>query len=159
MGANSVFFEGKPLVPDAGILWKTVEEHKVTSMFITPTALRILKKVDYDGKWMRKYDSSSLKIMSVSGERCDADTFKWIHNLYPRTIINDFIGQTELLTGFCGNYLDLKEFKSLIPSLPGSVGRPFPGCNVKIIDEHSKEAKAGVFGKIVIKLPLPPSCI
>lgn len=100
--------------------------------------MRILKKLDYDGKMMRKYDIESLKLMSISGERLDADTWRWVYNLMPKTTyINDFIGQTELLTGFCGNYFDINEFKTVFPGLPGSVGKPYPGCNVKIIDESN----------------------
>lgn len=28
-GATSIIFEGKPIIPDAGVLWRVVEEYKV----------------------------------------------------------------------------------------------------------------------------------
>jgi propionyl-CoA synthetase len=52
-GATSILFEGKPIVPNPGILWRLVEEHKVKSVYLAPTAVRILKKDDYDGEWIK----------------------------------------------------------------------------------------------------------
>ena len=38
---------------------------------MAPTGIRILKKLDYEGKYINKYNTKSLKLLSVSGERCD----------------------------------------------------------------------------------------
>jgi propionyl-CoA synthetase len=56
-GASSVFFEGKPVVPDAGIMWKKVEQYKVTSLYMAPTAVRVVKKEDFDGILVKKYNT------------------------------------------------------------------------------------------------------
>jgi propionyl-CoA synthetase len=48
-GASTIIFEGKPVVPDAGILWKIAEEYEVEGMFIAPTTVREIKKKDIDG--------------------------------------------------------------------------------------------------------------
>ena len=72
-------FEGKPMVPDAGIVWKLTEKYKVKSIFTSPTAMRLLKKLDYDGKYFKQYDTSSLKVMSLAGEKSDTATVQWIH--------------------------------------------------------------------------------
>ena len=48
-GSSSVFFEGKPVVPNAGIVWEKVQEYKVTMLFMAPTGVRVIKKDDYDG--------------------------------------------------------------------------------------------------------------
>ena len=45
-GMATIMYEGLPIRPDAGIWWKIVEEHKVTTMFSSPTAIRVLKKQD-----------------------------------------------------------------------------------------------------------------
>jgi propionyl-CoA synthetase len=59
-GCTSIFFEGKPHVPDPGTLWKVCEKHKVTSLYMAPTAVRLLKKVDYEGDYVKKYDLSAV---------------------------------------------------------------------------------------------------
>lgn len=88
-GATSVFFEGKPVVPNAGTLWRVVEEHKVKHLYVAPTAVRIVKKDDYDGELIKKYDVSSLKGFHLVGERCDPDTIMWVNRHFPNVIIND----------------------------------------------------------------------
>ena len=45
-GMATIFYEGLPTRPDAGIWWSLVERFKVTSMFSAPTAVRVLKKQD-----------------------------------------------------------------------------------------------------------------
>lgn len=59
-GATSIIFEGKPIVPDAGVLWRVIEQYKVKSIYVAPTAVRIVKKEDYEGELVKKYDVSSL---------------------------------------------------------------------------------------------------
>lgn len=47
-------YEGKPTIPDPGVLWRIVEKHKVNGMYTSPTALRALRKEDEDGEWIKK---------------------------------------------------------------------------------------------------------
>jgi len=53
----------------------------------------------------------------------------------------------------------MKDFKSVFPTLPGSVTRPVPGYDVQIYNEETNEPveNPGDLGKVVIKLPLPPA--
>jgi len=46
-------FEGKPMIPDAGIVWKLTEKYKVKSIFTSPTGIRLLKKLDFEGKYVK----------------------------------------------------------------------------------------------------------
>jgi propionyl-CoA synthetase len=49
-------------------------------------------------------------------------------------------------------------YKKVFPTLPGSVTKPAPGYDVKIFDEQNEEVKEpNTLGKVVIKLPMPPS--
>ena len=59
-GATTIMFEGKPIIPDCGVLWRLVEKYKIKQLYVAPTAVRILKKEDYDGEWIKKSDTSSL---------------------------------------------------------------------------------------------------
>lgn len=53
--------------------------------------------------------------------------------------------------------MNLKNFKTVWPTLPGSVTRSIPGYEVKIFDESNNPVEPDVLGKVVIKLPLPPA--
>ena len=156
-GAKAIFFEGKPVVPDAGVMWRVCEQYKVTSLYMAPTGVRVVKKMDYDGELVKKYDVSSVKTFCLVGERCDPDTIHWIHKHFPNVIINDTWWQTETGWPISANLLNLKDFKTVFPTLPGSVTRPVPGYEVKIFDEANHEVPADTLGKVVIKMPLPPA--
>lgn len=53
--------------------------------------------------------------------------------------------------------MNIADFKTIFPILPGSVTRPVPGYEVKIFNEQNEEVAADELGKVVIKLPLPPA--
>ena len=154
-GCTTVLFEGKPVrSPDAGVFWRIIEQHKVNLMFTAPTAIRAIKKEDPSGKYLEKYDISSLKRLFLAGERCDSDTYYWIHNLINRPVI-DHWWQTEsgwpmmgILTGIEPMHIK-----------PGAAGKPVYGYDIRILHENGREAAPGEEGYIVVKLPLPPGCL
>jgi propionyl-CoA synthetase len=40
-------YEGEPVgTPDAGALWRVIEEYNVKTLFIAPTAFRAIKQAD-----------------------------------------------------------------------------------------------------------------
>lgn len=129
-GAGSIFFEGKPVYPNPGALWQRISEYRVNSLYVAPTGVRIIKKMDYDGDWIRKYDCSSLESFSVVGERCDPDTMNWIHRHFPNALKNDTWWQTETGSPMAGNMLNTDEYGPIFPTLPGSVCKPIPGFNL-----------------------------
>jgi propionyl-CoA synthetase len=43
-GGSTVMYEGKPIgTPNAGVIWRMVEDYGVKSVFIAPTAVRSIK--------------------------------------------------------------------------------------------------------------------
>jgi propionyl-CoA synthetase len=156
-GSASVFFEGKPVVPDPGVMWQKCEQYKVSSLYMAPTAVRVIKKMDYEGEHVKKYDTSSVKTYSLVGERCDPDTIKWMHRHLPHVIINDTWWQTETGWPICANLPNFEVWGKILPTLPGSVTRPVPGYDVKVFNEANEECPANELGKVVIKMPLPPA--
>ena len=48
VGATQVVFEGVPTYPDAGRFWKIIQDHKVTTFYTAPTAIRSLIKFGSD---------------------------------------------------------------------------------------------------------------
>ena len=155
--SRAIFFEGKPIVPDAGVMWRVCEEYKVTSLYMAPTGVRVIKKEDYDGNLVKKYDTSSVRTIGLVGERCDPDTVHWVHKHFPKALLNDTWWQTETGHPISANLLNLKNFKTVWPTLPGSVTRSIPGYDVKIFDDSNNPVPADTLGKVVIKLPLPPA--
>ncbi|HET6786661.1 MAG TPA: AMP-binding protein, partial [Aquabacterium sp.] len=65
-GMATIIYEGLPTRPDAAIWWSLVEKYKVSVMFSSPTAIRVLKK--QDPACLQRHDLSSLKHLFLAGE-------------------------------------------------------------------------------------------
>ena len=124
---------------------------------MAPTGVRVIKKEDYEGEFLKKYNTKCTKTFCLVGERCDPDTINWMHRHLPHVIINDTWWQTETGWPISANVLYMEDFKSVFPTLPGSVTRSIPGYDVRVFDDENKEVEAGGLGKVVIKMPLPPA--
>ena len=154
-GATSIMYEGKPIgTPDAGAFWRVISEHGAVAFFTAPTAFRAIRKEDPDGKFIRQYDLSKFRTLFLAGERADPPTVEWAEQQLKKPVI-DHWWQTE--TGWCiaGNPVGL----GMLPVKHGSPTVPMPGYQVDVVDEASKPLPAGTMGSIVIKLPMPPSCL
>jgi len=137
VGASTVMFEGKPIIPDPGVLWRVIEEFGVTSLMMAPTGVRVVKKMDGKGQFVKKSNVSTLKTFAVMGERCDSETINWINVNFPNVLISDTWWQTETGWPIGGNLLNLSRFKTVFPTLPGSVTKPVPGYDIEIFDESN----------------------
>lgn len=124
---------------------------------MAPTAVRVIKKVDYEGDFITKYDTSSVKSYCLVGERCDPDTIHWIHRHFPNVLINDTWWQTETGWPISANLINLDYWKTCFPTLPGSVTRSVPGYNVQVFNDQNEPMGPNELGKVVIKLPMPPA--
>jgi propionyl-CoA synthetase len=156
-GCSTVFYEGKPVTPDAGAIWRVCAQYGVTSAFMAPTAVRVIKKEDFDGTFLKKYKPEDLQVFGLAGERCDPDTIYWLREQLPKTIINDTWWQTESGHVISGNITNVDRYETIFPTLPGSATKPFPGFDVKVFNDDNTESKVGDLGKIVVKLPMAPS--
>lgn len=94
-GCTSILFEGKPVIPDAGVLWRIAEMYKVNSIFTAPTAVREIMKRDQTGSLLKNYDLSALESFHVAGERTDPFTIWWMRKHMPHVYLNDSYWQTE----------------------------------------------------------------
>ena len=153
--ATSILYEGKPVgTPDAGAYWRVISEYGAVAFFTAPTAFRAIKKEDPEGKHFSKYDLSKFRTLFLAGERADPDTMQWAERLLKKPVI-DHWWQTE--TGWCiaGNPVGLGQ----LPVKHGSPTVAMPGYDVRAVDDGNKELPRGTMGSLVIKLPLPPSCL
>jgi len=154
-GCTTVVYEGKPVrTPNPGAFWRVCSEYKVNILFAAPTAFRAIKKEDSQGEWVKKYDLSHLKSIFLAGERCDSDTLEWITKITQKPAI-DHWWQTETGWAIAANPMGLDP----LPIKAGSPTKPMPGFNLKVLDEQGNECKPNQLGNLVLKLPLPPSCL
>jgi len=154
-GCTSILYEGKPVgTPDAGVFWSIIEKNNVKTLFTAPTAFRAIKRIDPEGSFIKKHDISSLKYLFLAGERADPDTILWAQEKL-RVPIIDHWWQTETGWSICANPVGLDQ----LPIKIGSPSLPMPGFQIEVLDDSGNVLANNVLGSIVIKLPLPPSCL
>jgi len=119
----------------------TIESFGVNTFCAPPTAWRqfITLKLDY------KFDK--LREVVSAGEPLNPEVIKIWKDKFGKTI-RDFYGQTET-TAMIGNFpWDTSE--------PGSMGKPSPMYDVRLLDDEGKEVKEGLVGHIAVKLDRRP---
>lgn len=122
-----------------GKLLKIMEKYRVTSFCAPPTVYRYFIK-----RGMDKYDLSALEHISTAGESLNPEVFDTVHNQTGLHLMEGF-GQTETV-------LMLANLKGTTAK-PGSMGKPTPLYDVRILNSEGKEAKTGEAGEIVVYPP------
>ena len=151
----TVLYEGKPVgTPDAAAFWRVIETHRVAVLLTAPTAIRAIRREDPAGDGARGFDLSSLRALFLAGERSDPDTLLWAGDVLNVPAI-DHWWQTESGWPIAGDPLGLETF----PVKPGSVTRPLPGWDVRVLRADGEPAPPGETGAIVIRLPLAPGAL
>ena len=124
---------------DAERAYDLLERYGVRNSFLFPTALKLMMKTVPEPRG--KYELNLRSIMSA-GESVGATVIEWAREQLGVTI-NEMFGQTEI------NYV-VGNCQSAWPVKPGSIGRPYPGHRVAIIDETGSEVGTNQLGEIAV---------
>ena len=158
LGCTTVLYEGKPVgTPDAGALWRVIDDHGVDVLFTAPTALRAVKREDPEAQLLREHDVSSLRTLFLAGERADPDTIAWAEKALNVPVI-DHWWQTETGWPMVANCLGIEAQRVK----HGSPTLPVPGYDIRVLDDAGEEQmhqEGDATGNLVVKLPLPPGCL
>lgn len=128
---------------DANRSLELIEQERVTQAFLPPTALsRIRSEGD-----VSEYDVSSLSVAMCGGEKLPGSLLTWAEEQLDATI-NEAYGQTEAnaLIGNC---------RAAYPARPDSMGKPYPGHDVVVVDDSGDAVPRGEIGEIAVELPDP----
>ncbi len=152
-GTTTIMYEGLPIRPDPGIWWKIVAEHKVKTMFSSPTAIRVLKK--QDTAYMKAHDVSSLQYVFLAGEPLDEPTARWASDALGVAIIDNY-WQTESGWPILSAQLGIEETARKF----GSPSFPVYGYDVQLLSEATAEPVGpDEKGVLTVVPPLPPGCM
>ncbi len=126
---------------DAGEWLRLVQEHRVTSTFMVPTMLqRILDHPDFGGT-----DLTSLAAIAYGAAAAPVTLIRRAMAAMPHVGFANVFGQTETL----GAYTTLLPDDHRDPNRVGSVGRPLPGVEVRVVDPDSGiDVEAGTVGEL-----------
>lgn len=133
-GASTVF----PNRPGVDGLLEAIQHQGATVCFTSPTAYRAMLSKRGD------YDVSSLRVCVSAGEPLPAPTFHAWHEATGIKII-DGIGATEMLHIFISAPVDAIK--------PGTTGKPVPGYEARVVDEHGHDVPPGTVGLLAVRGP------
>lgn len=148
LGGSLVMMEGTVDYPEPDRLWRMVEDHGITHLGISPTAIRLLMKYGTEGP--AQHDLSSLRMLGSTGEPWDEESWTWFfgHVGGGRCPIINISGGTEIMGCFLFPL-------PIAPLKPCTLGKgPALGMDVDVVDEEGRSVR-GEKGYLVAKSPAP----
>ena len=145
---------GRPIVAGAGRFspdraFELMARHGVTHTFLFPTALKaMMKAVPHP----RHAYTLKLQAIMSAGEAVGDAVFAWCRDELG-VVVNEMFGQTEVnyIVGNCGRHIDAAgSVRRGWPARPGSMGRPYPGHRVAVIDDEGRECPRGTPGDVAL---------
>jgi len=119
-------------------LLQMIEKHRITHLHMVPIMfIRLLRLPD---QVKAKYDLSSLENVVHAAAPCPADVKRRMIEWWG-PVINEYYGSTET-----GGTVYLTSEQAL--RKPGSVGKPFDGTILKILDAHGKDLGPNQIGEV-----------
>lgn len=123
-------------------LFETIQKHRVSVLSAAPTGYR--KMLDLEGA-EKKYDLSSLRVLTGGGESLTAKTYLDWRARFHHEIYEGF-GTTEMMYVFVSGAVTRRV-------KPGAIGVAVPGYQVQVITEEGLVAKPGELGKLYVRGP------
>ena len=117
--------------------WSLISRHEVRSLFLPPTAMNLLKTIGDP----RSRFPLAVRSVHSAGEPLTPETYAWAARVFPSVL--ELYGMTEM-----GAVIGCSPF---FPVRPGSMGKPYPGHEVALLDERGDPVRAGEPGEIAIK--------
>lgn len=133
-GVPIVAFEGGGF--DAERVCRLMADYAVSNAFIPPTALKMLRALPD----LKSAHDLKLRAVMSAGEQVGEELIHWGRDALGLTI-NEMWGQTEFnyIVGNCSAIMEPK---------PGSMGKPYPGHRVEVIDDVGNVMANGEEGEL-----------
>ncbi|EHP38593.1 acyl-CoA synthetase [Cupriavidus basilensis OR16] len=123
-----------------------MERYRVTNTFLFPTALKQMMKTC---PAPREHYQLHLRALMSAGEAVGETVFAWCRDALG-VVVNEMFGQTEInyIVGNCTAQNDDAQLGW--PARPGSMGRPYPGHRVAVIDDEGMPCAPGEDGEVAV---------
>ncbi len=144
----TAWFHGVPVLAHRGagfdpeFAFHLMGKHRVRNALLVPTMLKMMRQVPNPHRF-----DINLRTAISGAEAVGVELFNWMKDTLD-IVPNEVYGQTE-----CN--LCLVNCAEVMPSKPGSLGRPTPGKVTAIVDDAGQVASPGTIGHIAVKRPNP----
>ncbi len=125
---------------DAEACLRLIDAERVTTTGMVPA--HFIRILELPPAVRARYHLSSLRLVMHAAAPCPVDVKRRIMEVFPPDAVWEFYGATE----GPGTIISPREWRER----PGSVGRPWPGVTVKILDDDGREVPPGTVGTIYL---------
>jgi long-chain acyl-CoA synthetase len=122
---------------------RAVERHRVTACFMVPA--HFIRLLEVPAEEWRSFDLRSLRLILHAAAPCPIPVKREILDLLPDVDIWEFYGATE----GGATRISAADWRTH----PGSVGTPWPGVEIRVLDEAGVQAGPGEEGRVFIRPP------
>lgn len=128
---------------DVGAAHAAVSHDGITRLVLVPTMLRLLSERGLAGG----VDASGIRSIICAGSKLDARTMEAARRWAPNATIFEYYGASEL------SFVSGAGLRPGEPVEPGGtgIGKPFPGVEIRILDDHGAELPDGGDGNICVR--------
>ena len=137
-GVTQIIYEGGF---GANAWYDVIDKYKVTVWYTAPTAIRLLMRAGT--KPVEEHSLETLRFIGSVGEPLNPEAVVWGNENY-KMPIHDNWWQTETGAIMCANYASM-------PVRPGSMGRPFPGVTMAVLDDNFEPRTDGEAGILAVR--------
>ncbi|MFZ0455037.1 MAG: acetoacetate--CoA ligase [Ignavibacteriaceae bacterium] len=130
IGATIFLYDGSPVYPNINILWRKIEEEKITIFGTSPKFLSICQKSNFVPK--EKFSLSELKTILSTGSPLSEENFKYVYsNVKDDIQLSSISGGTDIISCFMlGN--------PVLPVYPGELQCRGLGMKVEAFNEKGE---------------------
>ena len=145
-GSTVVCYNGHPLYPDAGRLWKLVADEAVTYFGTSPGHLLASSKAGL--KPAAAHDLRRLHTVGSTGSPLAPDLFEWVGtHVGEDVLVSSISGGTDVATAFAGGTPG-------VPVVPGELSTRYLGAALQSWSPH-RQPLIDEVGELVITVPMP----
>ncbi|MDR6438702.1 acyl-CoA synthetase (AMP-forming)/AMP-acid ligase II [Paenarthrobacter nicotinovorans] len=128
---------------DVGEAHEVIVHHGITRLVVVPTTLRLISERGL----MASVDGSAIRTIICAGSKLDARTLEAARRWAPNATIFEYYGAAEL------SFVSGRGIGSgtALDAAGTAIGSPFPGVEVRILDDSGKSVPDGTPGNISIR--------
>jgi len=146
VGATIVLYDGNPNFPDAGAMWKLIDDEQVTIFGCSASYLHFLKKENVSPR--TSFNLSSLREISQTGSPLSADGFEYVYREIKSDLhFNSIAGGTDINGCFAAG-------SPIVPVYAGELQSAALGMKIKSYDEKARPIWDEQ-GELVCEAPAP----
>ncbi|MEK7842501.1 MAG: acetoacetate--CoA ligase, partial [Deltaproteobacteria bacterium] len=151
VGSTIVLYEGNPIHPDWGTMWRLIQDDKITIFGCSASYINYLKSIG--AKPGKDYNLSSLREISQTGAPLSSQGFEYVYREIKQDMhLNSISGGTDINGCFAAG-------TPIQPVYAGELQGPALGMKVKAYDENGSPV-LDKEGELVCEAPAPsmPIC-